>query len=95
MKPEHYVNDLRETVTRVQELFDKCRGACPPADADPEAIAHWEGSFGTIRALLVEELQPLLESWEEGEAKWRTTEVMIEGGDPETVIRRAENAPTD
>lgn len=77
MNPEHYVNDLAETVKRVRETFVRCRESVPPADADPVEIARWEGAFMALRAILGEELQPLLESWEQGEPRWRSTEVML------------------
>ncbi len=88
MKPEHYVNDLSETVDRVRELFVKCRESCPPPDADPVAIAKWEGAFMALRAVLSEELQPLLDAWEKGGPLWRSTEVLLAGGDPSNIVRR-------
>ena len=60
MNSDHYLNDLRETVGRIREMHRKCLDACPPVDADPEAVAQWEGSFRTLRVLLLEELNPLL-----------------------------------
>jgi len=76
-RSEPHLNDLRETVERIRELFRKCREACPPADADPQKIARWEGSFMALRGLLVEELNPLLENWEQDEPMWRSTEKML------------------
>jgi hypothetical protein len=91
MKPEHHVNDLRETVGRIRETFHKCRMGCPPPGCPPEAEAKWEGAYMALRAMLTEELGPLLESWEKDEPHWRTTEKLIAGEDPTTVLNRAEN----
>lgn len=88
MKPEHHVNDLRETVRRVRELFEQCKGACPPVDAPPEVIAGWEGAFMAFRGVLLEELLPLLDAWEKDEPHWRTTELMLDGKNPKGVIDR-------
>lgn len=93
MGPEHYVNDLRETVARVREMFHKCRNAVPPVDAPPEVVAKWEGAFTALRAVLGEEIQPLLDAWEKDEPHWRTTEKLIAGEDPSTVVKRVENSP--
>ena len=54
MKPEHHVNDLTETVNRVRHMFVECKNNCPPVDADPEAIAKWEGAFLAFRAILMD-----------------------------------------
>lgn len=91
MNPEHYLHDLSETVTRIREVFTKCRDACPAADADPVEVARWEGAFLALRSILTEELSPLLEAWQEGEARWRSTETMIHAGDPSHVVRRVES----
>lgn len=74
-----HLNDLRETVERVRELFVKCREACPPPEGDPAVEARWEGAFMTLRGLLMEELNPLLDAWEEGHPLWRSTEKMLGG----------------
>ena len=92
MKAEHHVNDLEESVNRVREMFVECKNNCHPVDADPEAIAKWEGAFLAFRAILTEELGPLLDSWKKDEPHWRTTEKLIAGEDPSTVIKRVENA---
>lgn len=76
-RSEPHLNELRETVERVRELFVKCRDACPESEADPVVVARWEGAFMTLRALLVEELNPLLESWENDDCQWRSTEKML------------------
>lgn len=96
MAPEHHVNDLRETVERVRRIFNDCKAGCPDPDADPEAIAKWEGSFMALRGLLLEELNPLLESWERGEPHWRSTEQML-AGEPVSRVRYvgSADAPTD
>jgi len=83
MQPEHHINDLRETVSRVREVFAKCRDACPPSGSPPEVEARWEGSFVALRAMLLDELAPLLDAWEAGHPAWRSTELMLEGREAE------------
>lgn len=77
---EAYVADLEMVVGRVRALHDKLRDECREHGSKftPEQEARWEGSFLLVRGILVDELEPMLRNWKEGQPYSRKSEKMIE-----------------
>lgn len=91
---EHFIADLELAVANIEDIRDRLLAEIREHGSDftPEQEAKWEGAFKLVRGVLADELHPCLRAWKEGGVYSRKSEVLLEGGDPNTVIRRVENA---
>ncbi len=71
--------DLEMVVENLADRWEKLRLECVEHGAKftPKQEGKWEGAFVALRGVLVDELRPMLENWQKGEAWSRKGEELL------------------
>lgn len=83
MKSEPHILDLAMVRRRLRDSLDTMRDELAKAPAGSQRAARLEGAFMTLRGVLADEIEPMLEGWREGIPQSRAAERLVNGEAPD------------